>query len=545
METDLLIEKIVKETGKSRQEINEMIDGRKRATHGLLSDYGAIYAIAKEFGIGLNEKSSDSEKISVSGLSDISAFKSFNIAARVKIVSPIKEFQRKDGSKGKFASLVLVDDSGEGRLVLWDNNTEIAKRVERGDIIMVRNAYGKEGINGSVELHAGSLTNITINPKDINLPKIKENLFKIDQLRSNISSVDLICRVTSYRPPVEFSRGDGSIGLRASFIGEDENGSIRVVLWNDSARIKLSNGDFVKIENAYTREGLNNTIELQLGSKSRITLTDKKLDLSPLIENNKPTKIIEIKPDMLGFEVLGRILHLYPQKAYSKGNMASFILGDESGTIRTVLWDEKSEIANEVKRGDAVRIRNAYSRASISEEPEVHVGRYSEILLNPDSNIPSLTEIEGLLIKSKEIINLENNDRYVRINGKIVDIDDGRRITYMTCPNCNKRVQNIANEWFCESCNSNVHPNSNIVLSFLMEDNTGSIRAISFRENAEKILGMDTEEIMNIIGESGDESSPLRQAKEKIINTEISLLGRVRYSNFSDQLEFIVDRVLG
>ncbi len=541
METTLLIEKIVKETGKSREEIDRMIDGRKKATHGLLSDYGAIYAVSREFGISLNED----EKISVSRLSDISALKSFNVAARVKMVYPPKEFERKDGSKGKFASLVILDESGNGRIVLWDNHAEIAKRVGQGDIIMVRNVYCKNGVNGSLELHAGSLSNITINPKlDIKFPEIKENLFKIDQLNGNISSVDLICRVTSYRPATEFSRGDGSIGLRASFIGEDETGSIRVVLWNDSSKIKLSNGDFVRIENAYTREGLNNTIELQLGSRSRISITERKLDLKPLSENNKPIKINEIKPDILGFGVIGRILHLYPQKAYSKGNMASFILGDESGTIRTVLWDEKSEIAKELKKGDAVRIRNAYSRASISDEPEVHIGKYSEILVNQDLNLPSVAEIEKLMIKSKGIINLENNDRYVRINGRIVSLDEDRKITYMTCPNCNKKVQNMASEWFCEFCNKTVTPVSNIVLSFLIEDDTGSIRAISFKENAEKILGMDTEEVMNLIGESGDESLPLRQVKERVINKEISFLGRVSYSNFSDQLEFIVDKVL-
>lgn len=543
-ETSVLIDRILKETGKSRQEINEMVDGRKRATHGLLSDYGAIYAIAKEFGINLNDEKNFAN-IPVNKISDISARKSSNIAGRIKAIYPLKEFQKKDGSKGKFASLILVDNSGEGRLVLWDTHAEISKKVDRGDVVMIRNAYCKEGINGSVELHTGSLTTVTINPKlDIDLPEIKETLFKIDQLKSSLPSVDLICRVASYRPPREFSRGDGSVGIRASFIGEDETGSIMVVLWNDSARIELSNGDFIRIENAYTRDGINNTIELQVGGRSRITITDKKLDLPPL-SDNKPIKIGEIKPNISGFEVIGRILHIYPQKAYSKGNMASFILGDDSGVIRTVLWDEKSEIAKELKIGDAVRIRNAYSRANIGDEPEVHVGRYSEIILNQDLNLPSLTEIEGLLIKSKDIINLENNDRYVQINGRIVDIDDRRKITYMTCPNCNKRVQNTGNEWFCESCNSTVNPNPNIVMSFLIEDDTGSIRAIFFKENAESLLGMDTEEVMNIIGESGgDESLPIRQTKDKIINTEASLLGRVRYSNFSDQLEFIVDRVL-
>ncbi|HDI72878.1 MAG TPA: hypothetical protein ENF58_01960, partial [Candidatus Altiarchaeales archaeon] len=166
-----------------------------------------------------------------------------------------------------------------------------------------------------------------------------------------------------------------------------------------------------------------------------------------------------------------------------------------------------------------------------------------EIVLNQDLDIAPLKEIERSLIKEKNIIDLENNDKYVRIKGRIVDIDEGRRLIYMTCSNCNRRVQNFGETWFCESCNEDVEPSPNLVISITLEDETGSIRAVSFGENAERILGIDIEEAMNIIGETQDEFAPLRQLKDDLIDKEISLLGRVRYSNFSDQLEFIVDEV--
>jgi len=55
---------------------------------------------------------------------------------------------------------------------------------------------------------------------------------------------------------------------------------------------------------------------------------------------------------------------------------------------------------------------------------------------------------------------------------------------------------------------------------------------------------MDLEEIMNLIGETQDESEPLARAKESLLNTEITLVGRVKYNDFSDQLEFIVSKVI-
>ncbi|MEA3254388.1 MAG: OB-fold nucleic acid binding domain-containing protein, partial [Candidatus Altiarchaeota archaeon] len=534
-----LFERVVAESGKPPQEIKEMIEKRKEATHGLLSDYGALYAVAKEFGMDI-----DMEKIIITKLSDVTPQKAFNLVGRIKTILPPKEFKRKDGSTGKIASIIFLDKSSESRLVLWDNNVEIANRAKKGDTLMVRNGYGKEGLNGNVEIHAGSLTHVLINPKlKIDLPKIKEEFFKIDKLKKDLPSVDLICRVSNYYPATEFKRSDGSEGLRASFISEDETGSIRVTLWGEAAKTPLERGDFVRIENAYTREGMNQELELQVGNRSRIMKTDEILELEPL-PGIKELKIGEITPNTSGFSTVGRVIRTYPPRPYSNGMLASLILGDSSGTTRAVLWNEKSEVANELKRGDVIRIKNAYSKTNLNNEPEIHVGKYGEVVLNQDLNIASLKDIEKSLITEKKIADLGNNDRYVRIKGRIVDLDEGRRLIYMTCSNCNKRVQNLGANWFCESCNEDVEPSPNLVISVTVEDETGSsIKAVSFRENAEKIMEVDIEEVMNIIGETQDELAPLTQMKDDLIDKKVSLLGRVRYSDYSDQLEFIVDEV--
>ncbi len=536
-----LIKKISKETGKTQKEIKEMMDKRKDATHGLLSDYGAVYAVAKELNIPLKEG-----KIILTEIKDIKPQKPVNVYGRAKVIYPLKEFKRKDGSQGKMASIILLDKTGDIRLLLWDKNSRIAGQVQVGDAVLVRNGYGKEGLDGGVEVHAGSLTTISINPNlDVKLPQVKERKQEIKDLRDGLSSVNLVCRVSSYYPPTEFVRSDGSIGRRASFIGEDATGKIRVVLWDSSAETDLSTGDTVKLENAYTRKGLNDELELQAGNRSRVILTEKELDLPPLEEGTVgEIRIPEIKPDMSGFSTEGRILQVFQPRSFSGGSMASLIISDGEETIRVVLWGEKSEIVKELKKGDAVKIRNAYSKANLNDEPEIHVGRYGDLTINQDTELSSMEEIEKSLLNKKDIIDLEGRDRYVQIKGRIVHIDDEKRIIYYTCQSCGRSVQNTGLGWYCESCNDDVDPVPNLVLSFTVEDGTGSIRAISFRENAERVLGMDVEEAMNLIGETQDEFAPIKEMEKTILNQEISLIGRVRYSDFSDQLEFIVDDVV-
>jgi len=533
------IKKVAKETKKSRKEIEEEMNKRKEKTHGLLSDYGAIYAVAKEHGIDLSGKD-----LAITKIKDLKPASSVNICGKVKVVFSVREFQRKDNSKGKFASVILMDNTGEIRLILWDQNSEIIKQLHVGDILLAKNAYAKDN-NGIIEAHAGSLSSLLINPAGlkIDLPKFEEKRFTINELQKDMSSVNLIARVTSYFPRAEFTRSDGSSGSRASFIGEDKSGKIRVVLWDQNSEIKLNDGDFVKIENAYVKEGLNKELELHVGAKGRILITKEKIDLPQLETKVAELKINAITPNISGINTIARVLRVYEPREYVNGIMASLIVGDITGSIRVVLWDKKSELAKELKRSDAIRIKNAYSRPNMNDEPEIHIGKYGDIVVNQDLNVPSLSDIEKSLIREKNIVDLENNERNIKISGKIVGVDETRPLIYMTCPGCNKRVQNLGGEWFCETC-GDIDPDPNMIVSMTIEDSTGNIRAVAFKENAEKILGIDIEEAMNLIGELGDEKAPIKQNKEKVINSKVSLVGRVRYNDYSDQLEFIVDEAV-
>jgi len=194
------------------------------------------------------------------------------------------------------------------------------------------------------------MSSVIVNPKiNIDLPEITEERVKIKDLKRGMSSVNLLCRVAAYYAPVEFKRPDGSEGVRASFIGEDETGKVRVLLWGDAARKELSVGEYVNIENAYTKESLSHDIELHVGNNSSLSKTDEELKLPPLPKTGD-LKVADIKPDIQGFSVIARVMRIYEPRAYTNGTLASIIVGDESGTIRAVLWNEKSDIVNELKK---------------------------------------------------------------------------------------------------------------------------------------------------------------------------------------------------
>ncbi|MFH1403924.1 MAG: OB-fold nucleic acid binding domain-containing protein [Candidatus Altiarchaeota archaeon] len=535
-DVESLIERVSSDSGKSVDEIRQKMAERKEKTHGLLSDYGAVYAVAKEYGLDLSET-----EIKVTKLDSLTPSSPVTVAGRVKTVFSAREFQRKDGSTGRFASVIIVDETGESRIVLWDQNTEAVKKLRIGDILLVRNGYAKDN-QGALEIHAGNLSNLAINPSNlqVSLPEIEETVDEIGSLTAGMPSINLVCRVNSYYPPTEFSRSDGSTGKRASFIGEDKSGTLRVVLWDNAAEAEIAEGDFVKLENAYTRSGLNDEVELQVGNRGRVMKTESSIKLKPLEKKSAgKIKISEVSPELRNFTLEARVLRVYEPREYSKGQMASLIVGDDSGTIRVVLWDDKASAASELKEGDSVRLNNVYAKPNLNNEPEVHVGRYGDVVPDPSVNVPTVGQISSSMSQEKSIADLENNDRFVKIKGKIIDVED-RPILYMTCSECDGRVQNLGGEWLCDSCGM-VDSTPNMLASVILEDSTANIRAVAFKEKAEGILGMDLEEAMNHIGEAQDESAPVKVARQKIVGKKISLIGHVNYNDFSDQLEFIVD----
>ncbi|VVB51917.1 Replication factor A [uncultured archaeon] len=526
-DVDELVRSVAKASGCSEKEIREKMRERRERTHGLLSDYGAIYAVAKELGADLNDSGDGSHKSKgfkappLTKLSDVKPSPSVNVVGRVKAVFSPKEFGKKDGSRGVFASVVLMDKGGERRVVLWDNRAELVKSVRVGDVLLVRNGYSKDN-NGAIEIHAGSSTTVSVNPKDegVDLPDVHEKVIDVAALEAGNPSVTVVCRVASYYPPVEFARSDGTKGKRASFIGEDESGKVRVVLWDSAADLQLKVGDTVKIENGYTRAGFGGTgVELQAGSRSRVEHSNKKLKLPSIKEKKEKITVAEIESNASGFNIDGRVLQVYPPREYSGGRMASLVVGDATGSIRVVLWDDKVVVAEVLKAGDGVRIINAYSKSNLTNEPEVHIGKYGTLSQASDVDAPLAADIKAALAQEKDIGELENGDKNVRISGVIVEVEDRP----------------------CVYASDDGSPN--LVVSLVVEDETGNVRAVAFRSSAEKILGIATGDAVALIEKSQDELAPIAEAKEALLEKPVSLLGRVKYNDFSDQLEFIVDSV--
>ena len=152
---DLLIDKIVKSSGLSREDIEGRVDEKKNKLSGLISREGAAQIIAAELGISFEDQDSKIGEL-------MAGLKKVNVVGKVINLFPVREYER-DGNKGKVVNFILADETGSTRVVLWDtNHISIIEReeVKQGDVIEIKNGSTRENENhlsGFSELRKSNL----------------------------------------------------------------------------------------------------------------------------------------------------------------------------------------------------------------------------------------------------------------------------------------------------------------------------------------------------------------------------------------------------
>ncbi|MGZ7067774.1 MAG: OB-fold nucleic acid binding domain-containing protein [Methanobacterium sp.] len=486
------------------------------------------------------------------------------------VVSKIHDtitFERSDGSAGSVKSIVVSDGTGSIRITLWNEDTNL--NIDKGDIIKITggNIEFDDYAETGYRVNTGWSSKIDINPdddaglkevlkehkKDLEPIKI-EDLHKIED---EGEEVDIIGRIMELYDANEFQRADGSVGMVRSVKIADDTGTVKASLWDEKAEMGLNRGELVKIENAKTRFR-DDQVELSIGKPVRIIKMseDDAQNLPSLDEMEeemyKPIKIGELKnikseKDEVG--VMGRILNLNDINEFQRTNgtmgmVRSIEIADDTGIVRASLWDEKAEMG--LNKGDAIWIKNARPKFR-NDNVELSVGR-ATIVVNPKTedmaSIPTLQEIEESIYKTRKIEEIEEEDKNIKVSGKIVEAY-GDRILYEMCPNCNKRVEYVDDAFICDFCGEEIQqPNYLMIIPCNIEDDTGTVWTTFFRKLAEEIIEMTTEEANEVIMKTADEGS-LAEKVEDLIGSTITVIADASFDEYNEEIRLIAKKIVG
>ncbi len=264
-----------------------------------------------------------------------------------------------------------------------------------------------------------------------------------------------------------------------------------------------------KLSGLISKEGAAQIIASELG----ISFDKQKMKISGLLSGMKRISLT------------GKIIKMNRVVEYNKngksGKIGSFLLADDTSNIRVVLWDTNHIALIEkgvIKEGDVIELSNGDVRNS-----ELHLSGFGDIKLSQ----AVLGDVQTKpIVHQKNIGEMQTNDN---ISTRAFVVQIFGPTFYSVCPECNKRVFET-NE--CQA-HGVVIPKKNAILTLIVDDGTGSIRAVLFSDQIKKIASdTELESTESFLGK-----------RMELLGKEMLLEGSVRKNKLSENLEIFINDI--
>ncbi len=249
-------------------------------------------------------------------------------------------------------------------------------------------------------------------------------------------------------------------------------------------------------------------------------------------------KIKEIYSGMKSVNTVGKVVTKYDVREFSKGDkqgkVCSLVLGDETGVVRVVFWNEQVDLLKDVNEGDIILVNDAYAREN-NNNREVHLGQRGSIEINPEGeivgNVRQSTEFER-----KNIGELKGGESAVEVLGTVVQVFDPR--FFYLCPQCNKRANEAEGGFKCDT-HGVVEPALSYVLNLIMDDGSANIRTVFWKKQTNHLLDTNEEKMAKYKEDLGG----FDNLKNDLLGEQFKLLGKVVQNQMFERLEFSVQMV--
>jgi replication factor A1 len=244
--------------------------------------------------------------------------------------------------------------------------------------------------------------------------------------------------------------------------------------------------------------------------------------LNFLEERKRELKIANLVEDLRSVDILAKILDIIGprdiEKAGKKYKILTVILGDDSGVVQLILWDREIElfVRAGLTKGDWIKLSGIYCKKG-RQGIELRLGR-GRIEKIEEQNIEIPKHFEKLEIERKQISELKDGD-FAEIKAGLVQLFT-KNPFFEVCSQCGAKLYNGQCQYHGQT-DAIKQP----VISGIVDDGSGTIRAVFFRKVAQQIIGEDVQGLFDKLGK------------------EMILKGRVKKNNITNRLEFIVNDV--
>jgi replication factor A1 len=419
---DLIARILAQRKDLTREEIENLIEEKKREAQDLLSDQGAARLVAEELLVETEPVAVPSMMVRdlVAGLNDVT------LTGKVLASEPVKDFVRQDGSTGRVVKILLSDETGKIGCAVWDAKADLI--LKYGDLtgkpVSVRHGYTRAGLAGEVELNAGERSEITVASELGTLDAAK--ITSIGDIKEPVIELNVLGIVHSRPRLYEFDR-NGQKGAVLRTVLADDTGSIPFVAWNEKAEElrNLKRGDVLTVQGGRLRRDNFGRLEIHLESRATVTLLEKPPEGFEVPEI-KSHKISELKSNLPTANLVARVVGVSePQEVQRKTGekvaVSRILVGDETGIVSVSLWDDKAEFASQLKAGDIVRIEDAIPALRLGQI-SISAGRTASLQKLEDAS-------KAIEVKVNKVREVGSGSELVAIEGEVLGKPETREVT--------------------------------------------------------------------------------------------------------------------
>jgi hypothetical protein len=264
-----------------------------------------------------------------------------------------------------------------------------------------------------------------------------------------------------------------------------------------------------KLSGLVSKEGAAQIVAAELG----INFDKERLKLSELVQGMKRANVV------------GKVIEVFPVREYNKngraGKVGRFTLADEKSNVRVVLWDTNHINlieTSKINQGDVIEISNANVRNG-----ELHLNSFSDIKQSKE-------KVENVVTKKmfagRKLAEVKAGEG-LKTRAFIVQMFDPHY--FEICPECRRKAVE-------GNCNTHgpINPQKRALLNVVLDDGTGTLRAVIVGENI-NLLGLQDEEIFSL--------EKFSEVKNGILGEEKIFSGNVRQNQLFNTVEFSIEKV--
>jgi replication factor A1 len=250
-----------------------------------------------------------------------------------------------------------------------------------------------------------------------------------------------------------------------------------------------------------------------------------------IFEEAAKLQIKNVLPGMRNIELTGRIVKKYEVREFDtnsrKGKVGSFLIGDQTGVIRAVAWNDKADLLDKIKENDVIKIESGYAKDN-NGRLEVHLGDRTKVHISPEGS--ENIEVKPLERNHKKISELKENEENAEVMGTIVQVFDprffpvdsqtGKKLT-------EKERQFYLNDTLVEK------PDYAYVTNIFLDDGTENIRVVLWKNQTQRLFNMSHDDILQ------KKDSSFEDIKTELLGKIVKFVGRTQKNQMFDRIEYI------